>query len=91
MLAYVGESSDQQMDVMKEKDKRGLPFPFGVSEVRRQRIFRLTDRVLSVSDSDQASPTFCTLLTPVSFNTLSFGRSFQSLGLSVKPSTYCAL
>ncbi|CAD6571122.1 MAG: hypothetical protein CYPHOPRED_004307 [Cyphobasidiales sp. Tagirdzhanova-0007] len=41
MLAYVGESSDQQMDVMKEKDKRGLPFPFGCIRFRPSKPYFL--------------------------------------------------
>lgn len=31
LLAYIGASTDEQMAVMQDKGKRGLPFPFGVS------------------------------------------------------------
>lgn len=31
MLAYVGSSTEEQMRIMQSKDKRPLPWPFGVS------------------------------------------------------------
>lgn len=31
MLAYIGSSSEEQREVMRSKDKRPLPWPFGVS------------------------------------------------------------
>ena len=34
MLAYVGESSDRQKEVLRMKEKRGLPWPFGFVKFR---------------------------------------------------------
>lgn len=31
MLAYIGSSNEEQMKIMQDKDKRPLPWPFGVS------------------------------------------------------------
>lgn len=34
LLAYIGSSDEEQMAVMRSKDKRPLPWPFGVGAAR---------------------------------------------------------
>lgn len=41
MLAYVGSSSDEQMAVMREKEKRGMPWPLGCIRFRPSKPYFL--------------------------------------------------
>jgi hypothetical protein len=54
MLAYIGSSTSEQMAVMQDKDKRPLPWPFGVSQLHMEDTLKTSCVLMMWASFDSA-------------------------------------